>query len=306
MRALFQAILISIFIFSLTACKLSDKRMGRFYTILMHAKKDSISRWDSEISMPFVGLRTGMVLSDSEFITLTNSHVTPEGGFRLNYRIDKDHAAKATIGSAVPITEDGYFLTARHCVDDDSDTLAALVIQDGSVGMVKTKFRIVWISHEKDDLDLALIHSDVRPFQPFEFADQTSLSKGNVVGAAGWSALTIGDSNPLAGLSVGELLSIKDFNSLKSESKWRRVQHTAPLHPGDSGGPIVNEQGELLGINAKVRIAYSEQVRSFFTRKKSPRPNKKGYVSIGAYPDTQWLESAIRADREKRQLSLNQ
>ena len=300
MRSLFKIIFLYFVVFSFAGCKLSEKRMGRFYSILMHSKKESISRWSSETSLPFVGLRTGMVLSGSEFITLTNSYVTPEGSFRLNYRIDKDHASKATIGSAVPITEDGYFLTARHCVDDDSDTLATLAFQDDTVRMVKVKFRVVWSTDEEEEMDLALIHAEVRPFEPFKFADQNSLNKGKVVGAAGWSALTIGDSNPLAGLSVGELLSVKGFKSQEIEGKWRRVRHTAPLHPGDSGGPIIDEQGKLVGGNAEVRIAFTEQVRTFFSKKENPYASKRAYTSIGACPDTAWIQSAIRVDRENR------
>ena len=285
---------------ALTSCKHSDKRMGRFYMTLMEAKKESLSRWKSTHSLAFVGLRTGMILDGGEYITLTNSHATPTGGFSLNYRIDKDSASEMTIGSAVPITEDGYFLTARHCVDDGSDTLATLVRGENSVELVKTGYRVVWATDQKEDLDLALIHADVRPYKPFEFANQESLNKGLILGATGWSALTKGDSNPLAGMAVGNLESFQHLKTKKLEGKWMRVRHTVPLHPGDSGGPIVNESGQLVGINSEVRISFSEQVRSLFKKEANRRP-ARGYIAIGAYPDLERIEAYIEADRESKE-----
>ena len=203
------------------------------------------------------------------------------------------------IGSAVPIRSDGYFLTAQHCVDGDSDTLVTLVEEEDSVRLVKTGFRLVWMSEDKEHLDLALIHAEVEPFRPFTFADHASLSDGEMVGAAGWSAITIGDSNPLAGMAVGDLLSIKPCAMRNLPGDWKVIRHTIPLHPGDSGGPIVNTRGQLIGINALVRISFSEQLRTLFKKEANPRP-ARGYIAYGSSPDINWLESIIQTDRDKR------
>ncbi len=301
MRETLNIILIVIFSFHFFACKLPEDQKDRFYTVLMDAKKASLNDWKSETSLEFVGLRTGMILGGGNHITLSNSHVTATGGFRLQYRIDKNHASEMTIGSAVPISSDGYFLTARHCVDEETDMLAALAHTKDSIGMVKAPFRIVWASHAEDDLDLALIHAELRPFRPFQFSDQESLAKGNKIGVAGWSSITKGKSNPMAGVAVGDLVSVKEIQQKELGLQYLQLRHTAPLHPGDSGGPIVDEIGNLVGINAEVRIVFSEQLRTLFKKKQNSRP-ARGYLAVGSLPDQQWLQSLIEADRSKKRL----
>ena len=291
-------ILLPILTVTLTSCIHTPKTNQRFYSKLMETKKESLERWGDAASLGYVGLRTGMILEGAEFLTLTNSHVTAEGSFRLNYRIDKDHAAIMTIGSAVPIRPDGYFLTAQHCVDGGSDTLVSLVEEKGSVRLIKTGFRVVWISEDKDTLDLALIHADIKPFRPFEFVDYDHLKDKEKVAATGWSGLTIGDPNPLAGMAVGNLLSLRTLGLQDLTGDWRMIRHTVPLHPGDSGGPVVNENGHLIGINSKVHVSFSEQVRTLFKKEENPRP-ARGYIAYASAPDLKWLESIIQADREK-------
>lgn len=290
--------MLPVLVMTMAGCISNTKTNQRFYTKLMEAKKESLERWEETIPLGYVGLRTGMILEGAEYLTLTNSQVTADGSFRLNYRIDKDHAAIMTIGSAVPIRADGYFLTAQHCVDGDSDTLVSLVEAEGSVQLIKTEFRLVWISEDKDTLDLALIHADIKPFKPFEFVDYHHLNESDMVAATGWSGLTIGDPNPLAGMAVGDLLSHNTLELPEQHGDWRMIRHTIPLHPGDSGGPIVNRQGQLIGINSKVHVSIKEQIRTLFKKDPYPRP-ARGYIAYGTAPDTQWLESIIQADRER-------
>jgi S1-C subfamily serine protease len=281
----------------MVSCSNNPERLNRFYTKLMKAKKASVNQWNEATPLGYVGLRTAMILEGADYLTLTNSHEKTEGGFNLNYRINKDHAAKMTIGSAVPIRDDGYFLTAMHCVDDDSDTLVSLVEEEGSVRFIKTPFRVVWTSGDKDTLDLALIHAEVTPFKPFEFADFNQLQKKQKVAATGWSGLTIGDPNPLAGMAVGHLLSFNHLDYHEGEEEWRRIRHTVSLHPGDSGGPVVNKDGQLVGINSKVRVSFAELVRTLF--KKNNHSPTWGYTAYASTPAPQWLDTIIQTDRKR-------
>ena len=76
MKFKFHFILLPLLAMTLASCMSASRRMERFYTTLLEAKKSSLSRWEEATPLAFVGLRTGMILEGAEFMTLTNSHVT--------------------------------------------------------------------------------------------------------------------------------------------------------------------------------------------------------------------------------------
>jgi serine protease Do len=94
------------------------------------------------------------------------------------------------------------------------------------------------------DGDLAVIRADTSGVTAIAWADDTALELGTPVIALG---------NPGgrgARVTFGFVSSVgRSFRGPRGRRVSGAVEHTAPLRPGSSGGPIVNTAGQLLGIN---------------------------------------------------------
>lgn len=138
-------------------------------------------------------------------------------------------------GSAFFITKDGYLLTNHHVVSDASKITITL--------------------NDRRELDVTLVGSDAR-------TDVAVLK----VKESGFPALKIGDASKL---KVGEpVLAIGspfgfDYSasagivSAKSRTMSREtavpfIQTDVALNPGNSGGPLFNQRGEVVGINSRI------------------------------------------------------
>ena len=176
-------------------------------------------------------------------------------------------------GSATPISPDGYFLTANHVLGSLADR-HVFVLYGGGVRLAPVKSRVVWRS-EGDDL--ALLHIPVRT--PYYF---------------GWTRpdrwLPEGGGVMHGGVATG-------FNSawgklgttLAPERRFTRARKfkiNIPLQPGDSGGPVVDAYGALVGVNSAVEFLVPMET-AFFVDSEATRPN------------TRRIESLMRSDRSR-------
>ncbi len=136
-------------------------------------------------------------------------------------------------GSGVVI-DDGKVLTNAHNLHGDE---VRVFFADGSEAAGS-------VLGADADGDLAVIGVDTGETPPIEWGDGSALGIGAPVVAIG---------NP-AGHGIRVTLgSVSGLNRAFRGPHGRRVsgavEHTAPLLPGSSGGPIVDGQGRLLGIN---------------------------------------------------------
>ena len=142
---------------------------------------------------------------------------------------------KTAYGSAFFISKDGYLLTNRHVIDDAS--------------------RITITLNDRRELDATLVGSDER----------TDIALLKVNGAS-FPELKIGDSNQLKVgepvLAIGSpfgfdysasagTVSAKSRN-MSGETSVPFIQTDAALNPGNSGGPLFNQRGEVVGVNSRI------------------------------------------------------
>lgn len=142
---------------------------------------------------------------------------------------------KTAYGSAFFISKDGYLLTNRHVIDDAS--------------------RITITLNDRRELDATLVGSDER----------TDIALLKVNGAS-FPELRIGDSNQLKVgepvLAIGSpfgfdysasagIVSAKSRN-MSGETSVPFIQTDAALNPGNSGGPLFNQRGEVVGVNSRI------------------------------------------------------
>lgn len=180
-------------------------------------------------------------------------------------------ACDADGGSATPISPDGYFLTANHVLER-MEGRHVFVMYGHGTGLAPVKARVVWRS---DTADLALLHIPVRTALYYRWSPPGR-----------W--LPEGSGVIHGGLATGRQSAWgKLGTSLAPERAFtgnRKFKIDIPLQPGDSGGPVVDAYGELVGINSAVEYLVPMET-AFFVDSEASRPN------------TQWLESLMRKDR---------
>ncbi|HMS17904.1 MAG TPA: S1C family serine protease [Planctomycetota bacterium] len=155
----------------------------------------------------------------------------------IGMRIDASDEGRIQ-GSGVIVTEDGYALTAAHCIPKPGTTLE-VVLADGRVVKARNLGR-----YQPADAGLLKI-LDPGPFAFAPMGSADSLAPGQWAVVLGHPA-----GVPHAPLRLGLLLeTAKAPDFLRS---------SCVVEPGDSGGPIFNLQGEVIGINSHISASLSD------------------------------------------------
>jgi S1-C subfamily serine protease len=134
------------------------------------------------------------------------------------------------LGTAFFISSNGYAITCKHVLENDQNHIA--ILNDGS------RYPIGIISiNEKYDLALIMVIAYKKtPY--LSIRDPFTVTPGERVFAIG-SSLEL-KTNITEGVFTGlrENISTKD----------NVIQFSCPTNPGNSGGPLVDEQGNLIGV----------------------------------------------------------
>jgi serine protease Do len=152
-----------------------------------------------------------------------------------------------SIGSGVIIDADGYIVTNAHVIRgahrvqvnipasaDDETPDQSLV--NGSGRTVDAR-----ILGSDSELDLALLKVDVKGLQALPLSDYNKLRQGDVIFAFG-SPEGLKNSVTMGVVSAAARQPDPD-------NPMVFVQSDAPINPGNSGGPLVNVDGEVVGLN---------------------------------------------------------
>jgi S1-C subfamily serine protease len=133
-------------------------------------------------------------------------------------------------GSGFIITSEGYVVTNYHVIEDA--TAAGIITYDGEMHQVA-------IAGYDENMDIALLKI-TGTFSPLELGDSEDVEIGEKVIAIG---------NPLGlQFSASEgIVSAMNREGLNKINAY--IQTDAALNPGNSGGPLINKQGEVVGIN---------------------------------------------------------
>ncbi len=142
----------------------------------------------------------------------------------------------ASLGSGVIVSSDGYILTSYHVIKQADAILVALM--DGR----EAKADIVGTDPATD---LALLHIDIDNLPAMQFSLDDPVQVGDVVLAIG-NPLGIGQSVSMGivGATGRSHLGIATFENF--------IQTDAVITPGNSGGALVDTEGDLVGINTAI------------------------------------------------------
>ena len=134
------------------------------------------------------------------------------------------------IGSGFLVSSSGYALTCKHVVENASNLVG--IMNDEQEAQVN----VLFIS---DKYDLALVQVMASRKMPYlTIRDSDGLAPGDRLFAVGASAGL--HSTVTDGVFTG-------FRAIES-AKGKFIQFSAPVNPGNSGGPLVDEKGMVVGV----------------------------------------------------------
>ncbi len=162
-------------------------------------------------------------------------------GFSMNALDNYMNPHAQSSGSGVIISDDGYIVTNHHVIEDA--TSIEVVMNNNQRYFAK-------LIGKDPSTDLALLKIKARNLPYVTYGNSDSLTLGEWV-------LAIGNPFDLNSTVTAGIISararnigiLRDKNNLQIESF---IQTDAAVNPGNSGGALVNLQGELIGINSAI------------------------------------------------------
>lgn len=143
-------------------------------------------------------------------------------------------------GSGVIYKNNGYIITNAHVVDDIKNL--TVVLNDGTILPGQVLY--------KDDLaDLAVVKVNKIGLTPITMASEETIS--------GRTAIAIGTPISLTMRNTVTKGIVSGYNVPIAGSHYKLLQTDAAVNPGNSGGPLINIEGELIGIVSSKYVSES-------------------------------------------------
>ena len=136
------------------------------------------------------------------------------------------------LGSGFIVSPDGLIVTNSHVLEGGGETVKVL-LSDGTEATADV------VGFDPEGVDLAAIRiRDGNDLPSLSFADFDSLQVGQ-------SVYAIGSPRGIQNTYTDGIIS-------QIDAKRQLVQHSAAVNPGNSGGPLLNSRGEVIGVNTAI------------------------------------------------------
>jgi len=198
------------------------------------------------------------------------------------------------LGSGVIITEDGFILTNNHVVEGADEV--KVVLADG-----KTEYTAKVVGTDPQT-DVAVLKVEAKGLKAITFADSDQLEQGDLVFALG-NALGMGQSVSMGIVSgLGRSTGILGYGGYEDF-----IQTDAAINRGNSGGPLVDAKGRLIGLNQSIAssaggsdgVGFAVPVnlaRNVLEQLVSSGSVKRGYIGVSIQPLTPELARQFGID----------
>lgn len=183
----------------------------------------------------------------SEFPVSSNQY---SGWFFSQGQQTETQVATAT-GTGIVMTSEGYIITNAHVIYDETNnygkaTNVSVLMSD------ETEYEASIIGYDTDT-DIAVLKIDATGLTAAEFGNSDDLQVGELVLAVG---------NPLGfelfGSVTSGIVSALNREITINDKNMNLIQTDAAINSGNSGGPLINSFGQVIGINsAKMTSTYS-------------------------------------------------
>jgi serine protease Do len=152
-------------------------------------------------------------------------------------------------GSGVIISEDGYLVTNNHVISDQGGGIAAEI----NVTLSNRKTYKARVIGRDPSSDLAVLKIDANKLPFMVYGNSDNIQLGQWVLAIGYP-LTL-DATVTAGIvsATGRSIGINSRQTQKGDTPVESfIQTDAAVNQGNSGGALINTNGELIGINSAI------------------------------------------------------
>ena len=143
------------------------------------------------------------------------------------------------VGTGIIVDSNGYILTNSHVVSDGDATKVNVLFSDGS----DIDGKVIWYDSQ---MDLAMVKVDKTGLTAADLGDSDDVAVGDI-------SIAIG--NPLGldlqkSVTQGIISGLdRTISTSQSTNMTGLIQTDASINSGNSGGPLLNEKGQEIGIN---------------------------------------------------------
>lgn len=179
--------------------------------------------------------------------------------YRYFYGLEGESSKRIGSGSGVIVSPDGYIITNNHVIEDNTEI---------EVTTNNNKSYIAKLVGTDPTTDIAVLKIDAKEALPYVFFGDSDAAK------VGEWVLAVGNPFNLNSTVTAGIISAKSRDiDPNDEERDSYIQTDAAVNQGNSGGALVNTQGELIGINTAITsisggfVGYSFAVPSNVARK---------------------------------------
>ena len=148
------------------------------------------------------------------------------------------------VGTGMIIDANGYILTNSHVVMDGAIANISVHLSNGE----QTAAELIW---NDAGLDLAIVKVDVKGLSPVEFGDSNEVAIGSFVVAIGNPLGLAFSGSVTQGVVSGLDRTITVSGGMNGAISTMQdlIQVDAAINSGNSGGPLLNSKGQVIGVN---------------------------------------------------------
>jgi putative serine protease PepD len=189
-------------------------------------------------------------------------------------------------GSGVVLSRDGVILTNNHVVANATSVRVSFT--DGHDSMTGT---VIGTSPQHD---LAIVKVDATDLKPITVGASSSLRLGDDVTALGFP-LNLGGPTVTQGIVSGlrRDVTIASDSGTGSEHLKDLIQTDAAINPGNSGGPLVDGNGNLVGIDTAAASAASAENTGFAIAVQDAIPVVRQILAHPTKANKPWLGVSV-------------
>ena len=147
------------------------------------------------------------------------------------------------IGTGFIVDESGYILTNSHVVNDGQTKTLTVSLTDGR----EINGTVLW---NDSTLDLAVVKIEADNLQAAELGDSDEIAIGQYAGAIGNPMSMEFSRSFTQGVISGLNRTITVTDGTKQTTMENLIQTDATINSGNSGGPLLNAKGQVIGINS--------------------------------------------------------
>ncbi|MFW2830077.1 Do family serine endopeptidase [Sphingomonas sp. ID0503] len=212
-----------------------------------------------------------------------------------------------SLGSGFIISPDGYVVTNNHVVSGGRDTgPGAPVVSSITVTLSDRKEYTAKLIGRDPASDLALLKIDAKDLPFVQFGDSTRTRVGDWV-------IAIGNPFALGGTVTAGIVSAIHRSISQGGAYDRYIQTDAAINQGNSGGPMFDLNGNVVGINTaifsptggNVGIGFAipaEQAKPVIDALRTGGKVRRGYLGVGIQPMTDEIAAALGLAKDRGEI----